>query len=71
MEQYPEGERFVVVRVVMVVCQVGNSWDWRVEHENGTGSAKSEINFVADRHHHHRSLACQVNSRAIKVMVSK
>jgi hypothetical protein len=20
--------------------QVANSWDWRVEHENGTGSAK-------------------------------
>ena len=51
--------------------EVGNSWDWRVEHENGTGSAKSEINFVADRHHQASPLSCQVNSRAMKVMASK
>ena len=47
--------------------EVGNSWDWRVEHENGTGSAKSEINLVADRYHRDNILSCQVNSRALKV----
>lgn len=54
-----------------VGVEVENSWDWRVEHENGTGSAKSEINFVADRHHQASPLSCQVNSRAMKVMASK
>ena len=47
--------------------EVGNSWDWRVEHENGTGSAKSEINLVADRYHQDNILSCHVNTRALKV----
>ena len=51
--------------------EVGNSWDWRVEHENGTGSAKSEINLVADRYHRDNILSCQVNSRALKVRLCR
>ena len=68
MEQNAQGEaRTLVVTCNTVGVEVENSWDWRVEHENGTGSAKSEINLVADRYHRDNTLSCQVNSRALKV----
>ena len=47
--------------------QILNSWDWRVEHENGTGSAKSEINVVLSRFDIGRETSCRVNSSATKV----
>ena len=44
-----------------------NSWDWRVEHENATGSAKSEIDITINRYHMDNELSCLVNSSAMKV----
>ena len=47
--------------------QLYNSWDWRVEHENATGSAKSEIDLTINRSHMDNELLCLVNSSAMKV----
>ena len=38
-----------------------------MEHENGTGSAKSEINVVLSRYDIGRETSCRVNSSATKV----
>ena len=43
------------------------AWDWRVEHENATGSAKSEIEILLTRSHMDSDLLCRVNSSAMKV----
>lgn len=43
------------------------AWDWRVEHENATGSAKSEIEILVTRNHMDSELSCRVNSSAMKV----
>ena len=43
------------------------AWDWRVEHENATGSAKSEIEILVTRNHMDSELSCLVNSSAMKV----
>ena len=43
------------------------AWDWRVEHENATGSAKSEIEILVTRSHMDSTLLCRVNSSAMKV----
>ena len=43
------------------------AWDWRVEHENATGSAKSEIEILVTRSHMDSELSCLVNSSAMKV----
>ena len=43
------------------------AWDWRVEHENNTGSAKSEIEVLITRNHMDSELTCRVNSSAMKV----
>ncbi|XP_023321779.1 nectin-4 [Eurytemora carolleeae] len=45
------------------------SWDWRVEHENGTGNAKSEINLVLSRYDLGGTLHCRVNSTAVQVPI--
>ena len=40
-----------------------------MEHENGTGSAKSEISFRLDRHSLGSEILCKVNSSALKVRI--
>ena len=45
--------------------EISNAWHWKVEHENGTGSAKSEINLNLNRFNLARTLTCRVNSSAI------
>eukprot|EP00094_Tigriopus_californicus_P006888 TCALIF_06634-PA protein Name:"Similar to HMCN2 Hemicentin-2 (Homo sapiens)" AED:0.02 eAED:0.03 QI:0/0.5/0.28/0.85/1/1/7/253/1111 len=45
--------------------EISNSWHWRVEHENGTGNAKSEINVMLNRFNQGRRLVCSANSSAL------
>ena len=42
--------------------EVSNSWHWRVEHDNGTGSTQSEINVIMTRDYLGQTLDCRVNS---------
>lgn len=51
--------------------EVANSWHWKVEHENGTGSAQSEINVMLHREHLGATLTCRVNSSAMESAVEK
>lgn len=43
------------------------AWDWRVEHENATGSAKTEVELLVTRNLMDSELVCRVNSSAMKV----
>ena len=51
--------------------ELPNSWHWRVEHDNGTGSVQSEINIELSRVHLGLPLICKVNSSALDAPISK
>ena len=51
--------------------EIPNSWHWRVEHDNGTGSVQSEINIELSRLNLGLPLICKVNSSALDAPISK
>jgi hypothetical protein len=51
--------------------QIQNSWHWRVEHDNGTGSVQSEINLQLSRDNLGKPLICMVNSSALDAPISR
>ena len=53
------------------VRELPNSWHWRVEHDNGTGSVQSEINIELSRINLGLPLICKVNSSALDAPITK
>ena len=53
------------------VRELPNSWHWRVEHDNGTGSVTSEINIELSRINLGLPLICKVNSSALDAPITK
>ena len=51
--------------------EIPNSWLWRTEHDNGTGSVQSEINIPLSRLNLGLPLICKVNSSALDAPISK
>ena len=51
--------------------EIPNSWHWRVEHDNGTGSVQSEINIELSRINLGLPLICKVNSSALDAPIRK
>ena len=53
------------------VRELPNSWQWLVEHDNGTGSNQKEINVELSRINLGLPLICKVNSSALDAPISK
>ena len=53
------------------VRELPNSWQWLVEHDNGTGSNQKEINIELSRINLGLPLICKVNSSALDAPISK
>ena len=49
---------------------MSGAWDWRVEHENASGSARSDVEVVLGRHNLGQMLECRVTSKALKVRLN-
>jgi hypothetical protein len=47
--------------------EITNTQHWKMEHENGTGSAKAEVSLRPGRADIGRTFTCSVNSSAMTV----
>ena len=74
------------VHIVTSPLQMSGAWDWRVEHENASGSARSDVEVVycsvlctalhctlqvvLGRQNLGQVLECRVTSKALKVILT-